>query len=284
MNGSFDSTDAVIVTGASTGIGHATALLLAERGYTVFAGVRKEADREALEAEHERLRPIILDVTVPADVARAIDSVRESGATLRGLVNNAGIAVAGPLEYLPLEELRRQFEVNVYGPIAMAQAALPLLRETQGRIVVIGSIAGRMSAPFIGPYSASKAAIAALTDALRMELATSGIRVSLLEFAAVKTPIWAKGRRGKDVLVAQMPPQAMQHYGKLVNAVVATTKHEEQTGMDPRVIAETVLHALTDAQPRERYLVGRQAKIQAIVAALPARTRDRLIRKAMKLE
>ncbi len=278
------STDAILVTGASTGIGHETAFLLAQRGYTVFAGVRKEGDREALEAEHPNIRPIILDVTVPADVARAIETIRESGATLRGLVNNAGIAVAGPLEFLPLESLRHQFEVNVYGPIAMAQAALPLLRETQGRIVVIGSIAGRISAPFVGPYSASKSAIASLTDAMRMELSPSGIRVSLLEFAAVKTPIWAKGRRGKDELVAKMPPQAMTYYGKIVNAVVAQTKHEEKVGMEPRVIAETVLHALTDAKPRERYVIGRQAKIQRVVAALPARTRDRLIKKAMGLD
>jgi NAD(P)-dependent dehydrogenase (short-subunit alcohol dehydrogenase family) len=275
--------DAILVTGASTGIGHAIAMHLAHNGYTVYAGVRKEGDRERLEAEHARIRPIILDVTVPADAARAIQTIREAGDALVGLVNNAGIAVAGPLEYLPLDALRLQFEVNAIAPIAMAQAALPLLRETRGRIVNIGSITGRLAAPFIGPYSASKAAIASLTDSLRQELARFGIAVSLLEFASVKTPIWEKGRRGRDALVASMPPQAMTHYGSLAEAVIAQTKIEEREGMDPEVIAATVLAALRASKPRERYLIGRRARIQAVAAILPPSTRDRLVKQAMKL-
>jgi NAD(P)-dependent dehydrogenase (short-subunit alcohol dehydrogenase family) len=274
--------DAIIVTGASSGIGHETALLLAREGYAVFAGVRKEADRERLEAEHERVHPVILDVTVPADVARVIESVKESGATLRGLVNNAGIAVPGPLEFLPLEDLRQQFEVNVFGPIAMAQAALPLLRETHGRIVFIGSIAGRMAAPFVGPYSASKAALAMLADAMRQELASAGIGISLLEFASVKTPIWEKGRTGKDASVAKMPG-AVKYYSAVLDAMVKITKHEEAAGLDPAVIATTVLQALRAPKPRERYLIGRRAKLQAVVAVLPPATRDRLIKQAMGL-
>src|SRR5579862_8207564 len=123
--------EAIIVTGASSGIGHATATRLADEGFLVFAGIRKEADRQRLAEEHERFRPIVLDVTVPADVTRAIDSVRASGSALRAVVNNAGIAVAGPLEFLPIEALRNQFEVNLFGPIALAQAALPMLRETK---------------------------------------------------------------------------------------------------------------------------------------------------------
>lgn len=275
--------DAVLVTGASTGIGHATAMLLAQSGYTVYAGVRKEADREAIEAEHERIRPVILDVTVPADIVRAVATIRESGDALVGLVNNAGIAVAGPLEYLPLEALRQQFEVNTIAPIAVTQAALELLREARGRIVVIGSIAGRISAPFVGPYSASKAALASLTDALRQELAGVPIPVSLLEFASVKTPIWAKGRSGKDRLVAALPPQALVRYGKMVDAIVAQTRREENEGMDPQLIAQTVLAALRAPKPRERYVIGRKAQIQAVVAMLPAPTRDKLIKGAMKL-
>ncbi len=275
--------DAVLVSGASTGIGHAISMHLAHNGYTVYAGVRKEGDRERLEAEHARIHPIILDVTVPADVARAVQTVREAGDTLVGLVNNAGIAVAGPLEFLPLEALRLQFEVNTIAPIAMAQAALPLLRESRGRIVNIGSIAGRLSAPFVGPYSASKAAIASLTDALRQELARFGIAVSLLEFASVKTPIWEKGRAGRDALVASMPPQAMSLYGGLADAVVAQTEVEEREGMDPQVIAATVLAALRASKPRERYVIGRKARIQAVAAILPPSTRDRLVKQAMKL-
>ncbi|HVA29205.1 MAG TPA: SDR family oxidoreductase [Candidatus Baltobacteraceae bacterium] len=277
------SDQAILVTGASSGIGHATALLLAQTGYTVFAGVRKEADRQRLESEHENLRPVILDVTVPADLTRAVDTITASGLPLAGVVNNAGIAVAGPLEYLPLEEIRHQFEINVYAPIAVAQAMLPMLRRSKGRIVVVGSIAGRISAPFVGPYSASKAALASFVDALRQELAPSGIRVSLLEFAAVKTPIWAKGRSEKDRLVAMMPPEAMTHYGPMVNAVVKQTQHEEQTGMDPQVIAATILAALRASKPRERYLIGKRARIQALVAMLPPTTRDKLVKSAMKL-
>jgi NAD(P)-dependent dehydrogenase (short-subunit alcohol dehydrogenase family) len=275
--------DAVLVSGASTGIGHAISMHLAHNGYTVYAGVRKEGDRERLEAEHARIRPVILDVTVPADVTRAVQTVREAGDTLAGLVNNAGIAVAGPLEFLPLDALRLQFEVNTIAPIAMAQAALPLLRESRGRIVNIGSIAGRLSAPFVGPYSASKAAIASLTDALRQELARFGIAVSLLEFASVKTPIWEKGRRGRDALIASMPPQAMSLYGALAEAVIAQTSVEEREGMDPQVIAATVLAALRAPKPRERYVIGRKARIQAIAAILPPSTRDRLVKRVMKL-
>ena len=275
--------DAVLVSGASTGIGHAISMHLAHNGYTVYAGVRKEGDRERLEAEHARIHPIILDVTVPADVTRAVQTVREAGDTLAGLVNNAGIAVAGPLEFLPLDALRLQFEVNAIAPIAMAQAALPLLRESRGRIVNIGSIAGRLSAPFVGPYSASKAAIASLTDALRQELARFGIAVSLLEFASVRTPIWEKGRRGRDALIASMPPQAVSLYGALADAVIAQTKVEEREGMDPHVIAATVLAALRAPKPRERYVIGRKAKIQAVAAMLPPSTRDRLVKRAMQL-
>jgi NAD(P)-dependent dehydrogenase (short-subunit alcohol dehydrogenase family) len=275
--------DAILVTGASTGIGHAIAMLLAESGYAVYAGVRKEGDRERLEAEHERIRPVILDVTVPADVTRSIQTIREYGDNLTGLVNNAGIAVAGPLEFLPLEMLRHQFEVNTVAPVAMIQAALPLLRETNGRIVNIGSIAGRLSAPFVGPYSASKAALASLNDALRQELAPFGIAVSLFEFASVKTPLWAKGRAEKDALIAEMPPQALTYYGKVEKKLVAQTRREEQEGADPAIIARAVLGALRAPKPRGRYLIGNRARLQAVAAILPPRTRDDLVRKAMQL-
>ncbi len=275
--------EAIVVTGASSGIGHETALLFAQRGYLVFAGVRKEADRERLEAEHQNLRPVILDVTVPADVTRCVETIRASGASLHAVVSNAGVAVAGPLEYLPIESLRAQFEVNVYGPIALTQAMLPLLRSTGGRLVFIGSIAGRLSAPFVGPYSASKAALASFVDALRQELRGSGVDVSLFEFAAVKTPIWEKGRNAKDRIVAQMPPEAMQRYGKFIDAIVAQTRREETEGMDASVVANAVFAALTSAKPRERYVIGKQARIQAIAAMLPPKTRDKLVRSAMKL-
>jgi NAD(P)-dependent dehydrogenase (short-subunit alcohol dehydrogenase family) len=275
--------ESIIVTGASTGIGFASAMRLAQEGFLVFAGVRKEADRQRMSVVHENVRPIILDVTVPADVTRAVEAVRVSGLPLRAIVNNAGIAVAGPLEYLPLEALRDQFEVNVMGPVALAQAALPLLRETRGRIIFIGSIAGRLSAPFVGPYSASKSALAMLADALRQELAPFGIGVSLLEFASVKTPIWKKGRQAKDELLAQMPPQALAHYGRFVDAIVDQTHREEREGLDPAVIADSVLSAIRLKRAPERYIIGRKARVQSIAALLPPRARDALVKRAMKL-
>jgi NAD(P)-dependent dehydrogenase (short-subunit alcohol dehydrogenase family) len=275
--------EAVLVTGASSGIGLATATRLAREGYAVFAGVRKEDDAERLARGEVPLRPVVLDVTDPADVAHAAETITAAGMPLRGVVNNAGIAIAGPLEFLPVDEIRRQFEINVFAPISVAQAMLPMLRSSGGRIVFIGSIAGRLSAPFVGPYSSSKAALASLVDALRQELASSGVGVSLLEFASVKTPIWEKGRNSKDRLVEMMPPEAMTRYGSLAGAIVKQTEREEKEGMDPSVIAECVVHALRAPRPRARYLIGKKAKLQAVVAVLPPETRDKLVKSAMQL-
>ena len=274
---------AILVTGASTGIGHATTQLLARSGYAVFAGVRNESDAVRIASLHPNITPLTLDVTKPADIRTATALIRESGIPLYGLINNAGIAVAGPLEFLPIDDIRKQFEINVFAPIALAQAMLPMLREQRGRIAFIGSIAGRISAPFVGPYSASKAGLASLVDAMRQELASFGVAVSLFEFAAVKTPIWAKGRSAKDELLGKLPPAAIAHYGTFIDAIVAQTEREERHGMEPRVVAEAILGALRSDHPRERYVIGKQAKLQAIVAMLPPSTRDRLIKKAMHL-
>src|SRR5579862_2982173 len=172
----MDRTRAALVSGTSTGIGHATAIELANAGFVVFAGVRSDKDAASVAAAHANLRPLRLDVTDPDSVAQAMDAVRASEIPFYALVNNAGIAVGGPLEYLPLDELRRQFDVNVLGMLALTQAALPLLRTTRGRFVTVGSIASRFGAPFLGPYCASKAAVAMLMDSLRVELAPAGVR------------------------------------------------------------------------------------------------------------
>jgi NAD(P)-dependent dehydrogenase (short-subunit alcohol dehydrogenase family) len=274
---------AILVTGASTGIGHAAALRLAESGFTVFAGVRKESDAREKDALHENIRPLLLDVTNAEQIAAAFSVIRESGLPLYGLLNNAGIAVGGPLEYLPLDALRRQFEVNVFGTIAVTQGAIPLLRTTHGRIVTIGSIAGRFGAPFVGPYGSSKAAVAVLVDALRMELAPFGIRTVLFEFAAVKTPIWEKGRALKDELAGTLPEQALRDYAPFVDAMVRQIEHEEAGGLEPSLIADAILTAFTAPSPRARYVIGRQAKMQAAVALLPHKTRDNMIRKVLRI-
>lgn len=183
---------AVVITGASTGIGKGCALALDKLGARVFAGVRKEADGAALQAEaSERLTPVMLDVTDGDQIQAAVRLVQEGmgDAGVAGLINNAGIGVGGPLEFIDLDDLRWQMEVNVIGPMAMIRAFMPLIRQGKGRIVNISSIAGRSATPFMGPYSASKHALEALSDPLRVELRLWNIHVSLIEPGAVQTPI-----------------------------------------------------------------------------------------------
>lgn len=274
---------AILVTGASSGIGFACAQRLAAAGFEVFAGVRKESDGIKLAQHSARIRPIALDVTDADSVAHAMHVVREGEIPLYGLLNNAGIAVGGPLEYLGLDELRRQFEVNVFGTMAVTQAALPLLRQTRGRVVSIGSIGSRFGAPFLGPYCASKAALAMLMDSLRMELAPFGVRVVLFEFAAVKTPIWAKGRALKDELERRLPPKAIEDYNAFIEAAVRQIDHEERVGLEPAIVADAIAGAFNAAKPRARYVIGRQARIQAAVALLPHATRDKLVRNVLRI-
>ena len=275
-------TKGVLVTGSSTGIGYAIAKLLALEGYLVFAGVRTQADAQRLEREHPNLRAVILDVLRATDVGEAMERITQSDVPLQAVVNNAGIAVAGPLEFLPIDELHRQFDVNVFGAIAVTQAALPLLRVTQGRIVFISSVSGQIAPPFVGPYAASKFAVEALADSLRVELAPFGIRVSVVQPGDVKTPIWEKGRRRKDELAARMPPQARHYYGAAIENVVRATERAERTGIEPEIVAQAVLRAVRAIRPRARYVVGNPPGWQRRIAALlPEHLRDRLITKSL---
>jgi NAD(P)-dependent dehydrogenase (short-subunit alcohol dehydrogenase family) len=274
---------AVLITGASTGIGYACAQTLARRGFITFAGVRTAEDARRLAQVHENVRAIALDVQRSDEIAQAVATIEASGVPLQGVVNNAGIAVAGPLEYLPLEELRRQFDVNVFGALAVTQAALPLLRGTRGRVVFMSSVSGQIAPPFVGAYAASKFALEALADALRMELSDFDVAVSLVQPGNVKTPIWQKGRDRKDELIAGMPPAASVHYATALDALVRVTEREERTGIDPALVADAVLHALTSGRPRARYAVGNPPGWQRrVVALLPERLRDRLIRRSIE--
>ena len=275
--------EAVVVTGASSGIGADVAALLAHEGFLAFAGVRSDADEARVATLHEHIRPLRLDVTDPASIDEAAQTVARSGHVLRALVGNAGVAVAGPLEFLPVDELRRQFEINVFGALAVAQAFLPQLRAARGRLVFVGSISGRLAVPFIAPYSASKFALRALADALRVELAPAGIGVSLIEPSAVKTPIWQKGRDSRDALLASLPPKAVEYYSAEIDAVFATTAREERGAMPVRDVSRAVLHAIAARKPKARYLVGGSARAGSIVALLPPALRDRAIRASMRL-
>jgi NAD(P)-dependent dehydrogenase (short-subunit alcohol dehydrogenase family) len=269
----------VLVTGASTGIGEAAALHLKELGFDAVAAVRKDEDAERLGSQG--LRTVKLDVTDADSIAAAR---RELGdAPLAGLVNNAGIAVAAPLEFLPLDQLRRQLEVNVIGQVAVTQQFLPALRAARGRIVNVSSIGGRVALPLVSPYNASKFALEAISDSLRRELLPHGVDVIVIEPGGVKTPIWGKGNETADEIQAGMPPEAEQLYGPMIAALRReTVKIAQQTGIEPREVAEVIGRALTADKPRTRYLVGREAKIRAVAAkVMPDRRMDRAIMKQL---
>jgi NAD(P)-dependent dehydrogenase (short-subunit alcohol dehydrogenase family) len=271
----------VVITGASTGIGRATALRLARGGFDVLAGVRREEDGAALRGEDGRIEPVLVDVTDADQVAGLAERV--AGAPLAGLVNNAGIAVAGPLEGIPLDEVRRQYEVNVFGLLAVTQALLEPIRSGHGRIVNIGSIGGRVNTPFVGPYSSSKAAVRSLSAALRRELRPWGIRVALVEPGALDTPIWRKGEQGAEQTIGALSERVRTLYARQLDALVAATRKIAAGASSPDDAAQAVEHALTAARPRTLYTVGREARIQgALHSVLPARTFDALVARAMK--
>jgi len=264
----------VVITGASTGIGRASALDLDRRGFQVVATVRKAEDKASLEAEaSDRLHVLFLDVTDDAEIRNAATKVEElvGEAGLYGLVNNAGIAEPGPLEFLPIERLRRQMEVNVIGQVAVTQAFLPMLRRAQGRIVNIGSIGGRNVMPFAGAYCASKFALEALTDALRIELHQAGIHVSIIEPASVATPIWDKA------LDTDLPGNVEAHYGTLLENMKKAFQNASVEGVSADKVAEMIYQVLTTKRPKTRYLVGRMAYLRLFLQALPDRWRDRII-------
>jgi len=277
--------DAVVVTGASTGIGRATALRLAAAGFRVFAGVRKQQDFEELQRDVPNVTPLILDVTDPEQLEAAVKTVAAAVGDngLQGLVNNAGISGGAPTEFLPLDDLRGMLEVNVVGVVATTQAFLPLLRQGDGRIVCIGSIGGRMAVPFLAAYSMSKAAVSALCDSLRGELRPWGIHVSLVEPGAIRTPIWEKGLKGVDAAQQQWPEAALELYGDTIPKVRAVTEKTAAAAIPPEAVAKVVEHALTANRPRTRYLVGTDARIQAMVRRVPDRARDAMIARTIGL-
>jgi NAD(P)-dependent dehydrogenase (short-subunit alcohol dehydrogenase family) len=277
----------VLVTGASTGIGRACALHLASLGFSVLGGVRSEADFERLRSQGgARLQPVILDVTNGEQIAACAGRVgMESPDGLAGLVNNAGIAIAGALEAIPIEEFRRQLEVNLTGQVAVTQALLPQLRQGQGTLIFISSDNGRLAAPCLAPYSASKYAIEAVADALRVELRPFGVRVVLVEPGAIRTPIWEKTFAAAATLRERYPPELESLYGSMSDSVEASAAKLAARGVPAERVARTVARALTSVRPRARYTVGREAKLAAVIArALPDRLRDRLVARASGID
>lgn len=256
MDAKNGATPAVLVTGASTGIGAACALELDRRGFRVFAGVRRPEDGKRLQSQaSQRLTSVILDVTDPhgiQTVADALDATL-SEAGLAGLINNAGIVVAGPLEILPLDAFRRQLEVNLVGLLAVTQAMLPHLRRGRGRLINVGSTNGALSVPYLGAYSASKHALEAVTDALRLELRHTGITVSIVEPGPIRTPIWEKSRLAADTLAGDVSCEALGLYAEELGHLRQLMEKLSQQSLPVEHVVAMVVHALTARRPKARY-------------------------------
>jgi NAD(P)-dependent dehydrogenase (short-subunit alcohol dehydrogenase family) len=278
---------AVVVTGASTGIGHATALHLDKKGYRVFAGVRKEADAKSLAEEgSDRLTPITIDVAKERSIASAKQKVQRAVGKdgLVGLVNNAGVGNGGPVETLDLQDLRDVLEVNLVGQVAVTQAFLPLIRKSKGTIVFLASIGGRIASPFMSPYNTSKFAVEALGESLRQELAPWGIDVAVVEPGSIDTPIWRKGAETIDEQTAKMSPAAKRLYGKQLVRMEEVLTETASRGISPEKVAKTIHDAIKSDKPKHRYLVGRDARIGArLKGTLPDRTFSKLIGRQIKM-
>jgi len=275
----------VLITGASTGIGRATALRLDSNGWKVFAGVRKEEDAASLRAQaSDRLAPVTLDVTDPNQIAAAAELIeRESEGGLDGLVNNAGIAVPGPLETVPLEDLRHQLEVNLVAYVAVTQAMLGEIRRAKGRVVFVSSIGGRVAFPFGGPYHASKFATEAIGDVFRQELRPWGLKVSIIEPGSIDTPIWERGQRKAEDVEAKSPLTNLL-YGAALEKFKKVIEDTAERGIPPEKVAKAIAHALESSRPKSRYLVGLDAKVQARLKPLiPTAVFDRIVARQLNL-
>lgn len=271
----------VLISGASTGIGRAAAVHLAMKGHTVWAGVRSSSSFEDLKrAKIRNLEPVFLDVRDPKSVADALGLIQKESGTLHGLVNNAGIAVAGPVEALSLEDWELQFDTNFFGLIRLTQACLPLIRESKGRVVNISSISGKMASPFLGPYASSKYAVEALSDSLRRELKPFGVKVSVIEPGPIATPIWEKSLESGTRRKAQMDQAILPLYEGRLNRLLASTEEYSRKADPVALVTQAIEHALLSRSPKTRYPVGRGIFAASMMARLlPDRWLDYLISK-----
>jgi NAD(P)-dependent dehydrogenase (short-subunit alcohol dehydrogenase family) len=266
----------VLITGASRGIGRATSVRLAAAGWDVLAGVRQEADADALAAVSSRITPVLIDITDAEQVGRLADEVTE----LDALVNNAGVAMLGPMEGIPVAMLRAQMEVNFFGHMAVTQALLPRLRESRGRIVFTSSLSGRIATPLTGPYNASKFALEGAADALRMELKPWGIGVSLVEPAQIATDLWANAEADFDACIAAMPLAAQDLYAVHAAGFRKSIPLSQKLAAPVDKVARSIEKALTARRPRARYVVGAFPKAQATLSgASPTPVVDLILRK-----
>lgn len=287
----------VLITGSSTGIGEACAIALHGKGIRVFAGVRRKEDGERLvEKTSAALIPLLLDVTDAQAIKAATQQIAETTGDggLSGVVNNAGITIAFPLEFLPMDMLRKQFEVNVIGPAAVTQAVLPLIRRGQGRVVNVSSVSGLVAAPYIGAYAASKHALEAMSDSLRVELRNFNVPVSLVEPADVATPIWEKSRQAANDLRSEVldnvdsdvvSEEVREAYARDIAAMRQSTSKSEQHAIPVSRVVRAIEHALLARRPKTRYLVGGKTRaVKFFLRYLPDRLRDRIVMNSLGMK
>jgi NAD(P)-dependent dehydrogenase (short-subunit alcohol dehydrogenase family) len=272
-----------LVTGASSGIGRATVRRLDAAGWRVFAGVRKEDDAAAISAEgSERLEPLLLDILDPEAIAAAAERIGAEPGGLDALVDNAGGAVPGPLEALPIEDFRRQVELNLTAQLAVTQAMLPAIRVARGRVVLISSLGGRVALPFTGAYHAAKFGLEAVGDTLRQELAPWGIKVVLVEPGSIDTPIWSRGEEDADRILAGTPPRMHDLYGAAIERYRQVVRDTAERGIPPEKVAARIERALEARRPRARYPVGLDAQVMTrLKIVLPTPILDRVVARAM---
>jgi NAD(P)-dependent dehydrogenase (short-subunit alcohol dehydrogenase family) len=275
------STRYVLITGASKGIGKATALHLDKQGFHVFAGVRKVVDAEMLQKEaSEHLQTLYIDVTNSEQIAAAGEQIAEivGEMGLYGLVNNAGMAEPNALEFIELDDLRYQLEVNLIGQLAITQTMMPLIRKARGRIINISSISGRVAQALVGAYNISKFAMEAMTDVLRLELAPWGIEVVSIEPGMIDTPIWDTALARADEVIEKLPKEALKLYGKAIEATKERVIQQKEKAISPQVVADTIERALIAKRPKTRYLVGPDAQLAGrLRVILPDRWLDKLL-------
>ena len=269
---SSDRRELIVVTGASTGMGAATARELARRGFHVLAGVRRDIDADALRGDG--IEPHILDITVESDVAAIAERVENDpqGLPLRALINNAGVAINAPVEALPIAEWRRQFEVNLFGHVAMIQALMPSLLRSSGTVVNISSIGGKVALPTYPAYAGSKFALEALSDSLRREVSRLGVKVVVIEPGAVKTAMAERGVATADRLKDGMTADQRERYGELVDAMSNLARSFDKDGVSAEHAAKVIAKAATASRPRTRYTIGRDAALLARLSRVRIRS------------
>ena len=282
MTASHGVQETAIITGASSGIGAATARELASRGFHVLAGVRRNQDADTIRGPS--IEPLIIDVTVPDHIQALAARVQEDpqGRTVRALINNAAVPVNAPFEVFPIAEWRRLFEVNFFGHIAVTQTLLPTLIRSKGRVINISSVGGKIAMATYGPYAGTKFALEAVSDALRREMAPFGVKVVVVEPAAVRTKIGDRAIATAHRVAATMTPEQSRRYGGLVQAVTTQTASATESGVSAEAAAKVIATAVTARRPRTRYTIGREAALLPLLTMMPDRMLDRVLAAALR--